>query len=318
MVAKNKRINKTATAIKLAARGSLLAIITLFLAACDKPGENGATPVAARFSAGIDRPESRAADTWWNDADRIGITGTCGTVDYKNIAHVVTDAATGSFTPVNAASGNNTIYFNDDAPVTFTAYYPHAGTNGTGAPVQTTMTDAPAQTPAAQPGIDYLHATATGSKSAPEVKFAFTHRMSRVALSIKRGDGIASLASLAGYTLAGFRLDGTFDPATGTAAADASKTTAPLDIPLAATDADAKVTSTLILYPQTVATATFSVTLAVPDPQTFTASLAIPGGKLEPGKSYAYNITVNKTGITASKATIGTWTNTSGSDVEAK
>ena len=322
MVAKNNKHKRTNRAIKtarLGAGGGLLAVITLFPAACDNTGDDDVRPVAARFSAGINGLESRATETWWDKGDRIGVTGTCGSVEYKNVAHVVTNAAAGSFAVDNATGTDNTIYFNDDTPVTFTAYYPHAGNNGADAPVQTTRTTAKAQSAATQSAIDYLHATATGSKSAPDVEFAFTHRMSRVVLSIKRGDGVASLASLTGYTLAGFRLDGSFDPATGTAEANASKSAESLAMPLAATaDSDAKVTSSLILYPQSVATATFSVTLTVPDAQTFTADLSIPDGKLEAGKSYAYNVTVSKTGITISKATIGTWTDTQGGDATAK
>ena len=310
---KAKRVNNIVTTAKRAATAGLLAVITLFPAACgnDSPGDD--TPVAACFSAGIDGLASRAADTWWHDGDLIGITGTSGSGEYKNIAHVVTDAATNTFTPVD---DDNTIYFNDDDDVTFTAYYPHAGTSGTAEPSLSGSTDATYQMTEKQPRIDYLFAKAKGSQSAPDVKFTFTHSMSRVTLSIKAGEGIASLASMTNCTLDGFYLHGSFDPATGTAAAVPSGNPESIDNPFfILAEGQKEATSSLILYPQDATKATFSVILGN---QTFTADLTVPDGKLEPGTSYAYNVTVSRTGITVSKATIGKWTDKNGDAAEAK
>ena len=307
---KAKRVNNIVTTAKRAATAGLLAVITLFPAACgnDSPGDD--TPVAARFSAGIDGLASRAADTWWHDGDLIGITGTSGSGEYKNIAHVVTDAATNTFTPVD---DDNTIYFNDDDDVTFTAYYPHVGTSSTSL---SGSTDATYQTAEKQPRIDYLFATAKGSKSNPDVKFTFSHRMSRVTLSIKAGEGIASLASMTGYTLDGFYLHGYFETTTGIATAVPSGNPESLDNPpFTLAEGQKEATSSLILYPQDATKATLSIRLGN---QTFTTDLTVPDGKLEPGTSYAYNVTVSRTGITVSKATIGKWTDKNGDDAEAK
>lgn len=310
---KAKRVNNIVTTAKRAATAGLLAVITLFPAACgnDSPGDD--TPVAARFSAGIDGLASRAADTWWHDGDLIGITGTSGSGEYKNIAHVVTDAATNTFTPVDA---DNTIYFNNDDDVTFTAYYPHAGESGTSMPTLSGSTDATYQTAEKQPGIDFLFATAKGSKSNPDVKFTFSHRMSRVTLSIKAGEGIASLASMTSYSLDGFYLHGYFNTTTGTVAATVGGNRQSINNPpFTLAEGQKEATSSLILYPQDATKVTLSIRLGS---QTFTTDLTVPDGKLEPGTSYAYNVTVNRTGITVSKATIGKWTDKNGDDAEAK
>lgn len=315
---RKKSINRHGAGTKnMAVGGSLLVLVLLFFAACGKSGKGGdGEAVAARFSADIEAAVSRAADTRWADGDAIGITCTIGTVEHRNVKHVI---AAGSGNTFEVSDPVATIYFDDDAPVAFTAYYPHASTSGEAVTMITATTDASNQTGAAQPGIDFLHATATGSMASPGVQFTFTHRMSRVAFTIEAGEGLSSLAPVTGYSVGGLVLDGSFSPLSGTAMA--SGAVADLEIPLTVGTGVAEVTSTLILYPQTLVSALLTMILADPTSggtQFFTATLAIPDGELKPGYSYTYPVTVSKTAVVVGQATIVGWTHEHGGDVDAK
>ena len=84
------------------------------------------TPVAARITAGIGNSvSSRAAGTAWAKGDKIGITTLRGDESkYVNMEYT-TENGDGKF-------AGTPMYFQDaQAEVTFTAYYPFTGTEGT-------------------------------------------------------------------------------------------------------------------------------------------------------------------------------------------
>lgn len=75
----------------------------------------------ATFTAAIDgQVNTRAYDQTWEAGDAIGISGTSGGTTYTNVQYVTT-GGNGNFT---AGTSGNEIYYQDDNPVTFTAYYP--------------------------------------------------------------------------------------------------------------------------------------------------------------------------------------------------
>ena len=95
------------------------------LTACssDEPSGTDNDPVAARITANI-ASTSRAIGTTWQTGDKIGITTTGNLKQYTNIEYTTAEG-NGIFT-------GTPIYFQDAASeVTFTAYYPFAGTEGT-------------------------------------------------------------------------------------------------------------------------------------------------------------------------------------------
>lgn len=341
---------RTSTPTRLLA--TIAAATTLLLAGCEKENTVNNTPIAARVTSNIAAQGSandalqsptagsstnsstnsstisstRAAGTAWTSGDLIGIYATSspsGATTYTNVKY--TASSDGTFTPVNAAGEDNNIYFQDKADVTFTAYYPHAGTNGTlpgtDGTLARTLTAAD-QTEASLPGIDYLHAApVTASAALPEVKFTFHHCMSRILLSFTEGDDMTFSDQLT-YTLSGIRLQGTFNTLDGTAAIDPAAATGSLeDIPVNTTSTQAS-SSYLILWPQQADAATLTVTV---DNTPYTAQIAFPalpgstsGEKgLAPGYSYQYNVKVNKTRLTISPATISDWTQGTSQDVGA-
>lgn len=286
----------------------------VLLTGCDK-SEAEMSPTAARFVTGIDGQVSRASGTAFAVDDRVGISCQSGSVVYTNREYKAT-----SSTRIVAVSAPDSIYFNNDKDVVFTAYYPFAGTAGTAPGTVRVTTDGTAQEGDNQARVDFLHATATGSKSDPGVELLFTHRMSQVALTIKAGDGVSSLSGMTGFKITGLKLEGTFDPSTGTAVVT-SPAAAPLEVSRTAARGATSVESTLIVFPQVVSGVEFEMTLpdaGQGDTQTYSGTMDFPGDALSASTSYAFVVTVSKTGLTVSRASIGQWTPGGTRDMTAK
>lgn len=247
-------------------------------------------PVAAEVTAHIGAV-SRAAGTEWGENDRIGISGVSGTTTYSNVEYKIVNKTLGSFTP--AGDG---IFYQTTADVVFTAYYPFTGTNGTAQATVTGNTRADNQTAAAQPGIDYLWAQATGNYSTKRsVKFTFDHKMSRLSLTFTSGDGI-DVSALTAYSVDGLKMTGTFNTATGVATATGNAETLAISDPAQ---------TSLILYPQ-VTGGSVKIS-AVVDGQTYSCNLSIE--ELEAGMDYDISIRVSKTGLTVTSCNINAWGN---------
>ena len=287
-----------------------LAALALALAACNNDNEilNG-DPVAAQFTADI-ALATRASGTTWDNGDRIGITDIGNDTRYGNVPFILKD---GKF----EAEGK-VIYFEDTKTHTFRAYYPYNAAGG----ILTATTDATAQQN--QPAIDFLFASgATGDKHSPVVSFtdktgkggennSFHHRMSQITLTFKAGDGVNfSVVKPERYTLDGLLLTGTFNTADGIATADNGAQTGELTMNLA----DGNLTSSIILFPQTVASLPLVVNYKG---QEYHATLTMPEGALQAGNNYTYTVKVNATGLTLEDCTIGSWADGGGESGEAE
>ena len=287
-----------------------LAALALALVACNNDNENlNGDPVAAQFTANI-APATRASGTTWTAGDRIGITDIGNDSQYGNVPFILKN---GKF----EAEGK-VIYIEDAKTHTFRAYYPYNAAGG----ILTATTDATAQQN--QPAIDFLFASgATGDKNNPVVSFtdktakggednSFHHRMSRITLTFEAGDGVNfSVVKPERYTLAGLLLTGTFNTADGIATADNGAQTGELTMNLA----DGNLTSSIILFPQTVASLPLVVNYKG---QEYHATLTMPEGALQAGNNYTYTVKVNATGLTLEGCTIGSWVDGGGESGEAK
>ena len=276
-----------------------LAALALALVACNNDNENlNGDLVAAQFTADI-APATRASGTTWDNGDRIGITDIDNDTQYGNVPFILKN---GKF----EAEGK-VIYIEDTKTHTFRAYYPYNAAGG----ILTATTDATAQQN--QPAIDFLFASgATGDKNNPVVSFtdktakggednSFHHRMSRITLTFEAGDGVDfSVVKPERYTLAGLLLTGTFNTADGIATADNGAQTGELTMNLA----DGNLTSSIILFPQTVASLPLVVNYKG---QEYHATLTMPEGALQAGNNYTYTVKVNATGLTLEGCTIGNW-----------
>ena len=297
----------------------LFAAAALTLAACSNEDEmpnNG--PVAAQVTAGIGGVQTRASGTTWGNGDAIGISTTSNTqTQYTNMKYTTT--GDGNFTHAADLGGVASGIFFQDATevVTFRAYYPHSGDEGT-EPGQIAV-DTKNQT--GQSTFDFLFATgATASKLSPIVSFnndilagtSFTHCMTRLILNITTNaeSGFNANDVLSGtYYLSGIKHSGTFNTQTGEAAATGDPTN---DWEITGTQAVANntVTYSMIFYPQTNATLTFRATIGGQD---YTCQLT---PAFNAANSYTYNIEVNKTGLEIRNSFIEEWDETS-TDIDA-
>lgn len=286
-----------------------LAALALSLVACNNDNENlNGDPVAAQFTANI-APATRASGTTWTAGDRIGITDIGNDSQYGNVPFILKN---GKF----EAEGK-VIYIEDTKTHTFRAYYPYNTTGG----ILAATTDATAQQN--KPAIDFLFASgATGDKNNPVVSFtdktakggednSFHHRMSQITLTFEAGDGVDfSVVKPERYTLDGLLLTGTFNTADGIATADNGVQTGELAMNLA----DGNLTSSIILFPQTVASLPLVVNYKG---QEYHATLTMPEGALLAGNNYTYTVKVRNKVLEVSEATIAKWNDIDGGDVGA-
>lgn len=285
------------------------AALALALAACTNDDENlNDGSVAAVINAEIsDAVSTRASGTAWAERDEIGLSES--RFGYTNVPY---RWESGKFTPTGTI-----IFFQDDDPTTFSAYYPYDADGGT----LTATTDATAQQN--QPAIDFLYATgATASTHNPEVNFtdgtkaggkdcSFHHRMSQITLTFEAGSGVDfNTIKPTGYTLSGLVLEGSFDTTTGTAETDDATAAQDLDMTLT----NGALTSSVILFPQTKASIGLSVDY---NNQPYTATLTIPEGALKAGNNYTYTVTVRNKDLSISSATISDWNPVNGGNVNA-
>ena len=112
------------------------------------------------------------------------------------------------------------------------------------------------------------------------------------------------------YTLNGLLLTGTFNTADGIATADNGAQTGELAMNLA----DGNLTSSIILFPQTVASLPLVVNYKS---QEYHATLTVPEGALQAGNNYTYTVKVRNKVLEVSEATIAKWNDIDGGDVGA-
>ena len=285
----------------------------------------------ATFTAAIDgQVNTRAYDRTWEAGDAIGISGISGGITYTNVQYITdSDGTSGNFT---VGTQGNEIYYQDDNSVTFTAYYPWANL---AADATTITADTRAQ--ASQSDFDFLWSRQTGSKASPNVQFIFAHKMAKLVLTIRKGDGVSfQEVQDAVLSLGGFKYSGTFnvtdgttstadDLATGwTFAGNTSETG--YNAPLSKDDTGETVSYTLILFPQ-VFSSPLPIT-AITGGQSFSATLNFTtanenAGDTDaqnewvPGRQYNLSVTLHKTDITVDGCTIQGWDEADGGNVDA-
>ena len=286
----------------------------------------------ATFTAAIDgQVNTRAYDRTWEAGDAIGISGISGGITYTNVQYVTDSEGTnGNF---RVETSGNEIYYQDDNPVTFTAYYPWANL---ASGVTTITADTRAQ--ASQSDFDFLWSRQTGSKASPNVQFIFAHKMAKLVLTIRKGDGVSYReVQDAVLSLGGFKNNGSFNVTNGTATATGDNLTADwtfagnstetgYNAPLSKDDAAETVSYTLILFPQE-----FSSPLpitAITGRQSFSATLDFTDANDDAGdtdaqnewvagRQYNLSVTLHKTDITVDGCTIQGWVEADGGNVDA-
>ncbi len=286
------------------------------LASCGKndiPATDG-TRTPLRVTASVEGA-TRAYDTHWERNDQIGISGQSGNLNYTNVSYKCSNEVTGIFEPTGSA-----VYFGDETG-TFTAYYPYAKESGmTGGKIAASVVNQYQSRT-----FDFLYAPQTQArKDAPDVAFVFAHRMSKLVLHMYPGTGMpyGQISERYRLGLSQLHAEGTFDPADGSTAVTGNPQTLTFrhqDNIAAVVDRerpDVGVYYSIILFPETVAGGlelTVTELERITDNPLVTYSADLTNGTdgnltLEPGKVYDYKVTVNRTGIVVSGATISDWT----------
>lgn len=300
----------------------IFASVLLTLTACDRNDINqGPASEAVRISASIGgSTASRAVDESWEKGDRIGISSTVGDVTgpYINLEYI-TETADGEFT------GETDILFYK--PMTLTAYYPFAGTEGT-APGQGGLieasTSAEYQTGDKRPEIDFLWDSQTGfTASNLNVQFKFAHKMSKVTFAFEDSEEVdlgytkvpgVDVSNMVSYSLKGLVLDGTFDTTTGICAAKEDATPDSLAISLdKGSVVSGEPIDPIILFPQTLSGGSIKLHIYTDELnntavlQHYICTLTFGDGVIKPGCHYNYTIKVTKLGLIVGNMTVGPW-----------
>lgn len=286
----------------------ILITAAILMTACNNsdepatPGDN-----AVIVTANIGDVASRAAGALWGSGDAIGISTTStGKTQYANMKYSTT--GNGDFT--HAGGKATGIFFQSMDPVTFSAYYPFNGTEGTAAGIISCSTADQTR----QADFDFLFANnGTASRTAPELSLSFSHRMTRLVLNFQTDtESGFSASEVAGgsFSIGGLKLSGTFNTANGTAAATGPTSESWTINALPTTISDVS-TYSLIFFPQTATSLSVTANIAGEE----YGCTVTPA--LNAGTSYIYNITVKKTGLTVGDCTITDWNSVTSGTVSA-
>lgn len=268
------------------------------------------------FSATIVESHTRAYDQNWESGDAIGISG----ANRSNVCYHTNDGL-GNFT---VKSFGDQIYFQHDDETDFTAYYPWNDLKGS------TSIKADTRDQDNQKNFDFLWASGSGRKDAPNVAFEFAHVMAKVVFTVKPGDGMSyDEVKKAVLSLDGFRHSGSFDITDGSTDLDNSREV--WDFTEFAIFDDTKKTATfsLIFIPQVLDKALeFSAVLEVPENKSLSlgakidftgANRKIDGDDAKnewvAGRQYNLSLTLNKTELILDKCVINKWDVVTGEDI---
>ncbi|MDE7414684.1 MAG: fimbrillin family protein [Muribaculaceae bacterium] len=295
------------------------AFALLILSGCSDNDSQPVVPTAKDypdFSATIGDRKTRAIDSQWESDDMIGISGAGRT----NVAYITNDGL-GNF---RVQTSGTQIYFPDDSETTFTAYYPWSSLNGT----SVISTDTRNQTN--RKSFDFLWATASGQKDAPNVNFTFDHRMVKVVLTVSPGTGM-TYDEIKNFTmsLTGVRHNGSFNIADGTTTVDDESESWTFSDLAILNDAERTMTFSFILFPQVFdKPLDFLALLDMPgnNDLTLKAYIDFTGANRQKdgtaaknewvaGRQYNLSLTLNKTDINVAECLIKDWDEVKGDEI---
>ena len=281
-------------------------LAAVLLPGCSEDGENTPQPtdgrVALEATSGI-RMNTRAYDNTWEAGDAIGIYMLDDDMTDGDGNHKYTTAETAETGSFTAAEGQ-TLYFPvNGAQRDFAAYYPYRETL---AESNVYTVDVKNQTP--QKDIDLMGAAkVTGKdKTNPKVAFVFTHKLVKLAITLKADGTSLTDADLAGTTvsLSNQQTTATYNVVTGGEAVVTAGT--PAEIAL---HTDGLKAEGIVLPAESTAGMVLTFTVPNLDNQAFhwNVNSAEKSKAFEAGSKYLYTITIGKAGVEVS-STVEDWT----------
>jgi hypothetical protein len=258
-----------------------ITIAALTLAACndDASDNTAASAIPLQITAVVQNgttTRTEVTGTSFEANSSIGVNVTKG--DRSNVQYTLNGTTWSSEAP---------IYYQDTSTKTFSAYYPYSGdkVNSEGELVDVDPDD-------------YLFASgATGSVDKNSVSFTFYHKMSKIALTFKKGTDVTDddFSSISKCHICGVYTKGSFNTTDGT-----TLTSGKIDVQEVTTSfKDGKLIGSAILYPQTAPNTDDGIYVVVKvNNVNYKTTLIAANSKLESGNVYSYTVTINKTGLT--------------------
>lgn len=308
----------------------------LALSACNNDNEPAPSEVAAVITTNLgNHIQTRMADAQWATDDAIGIFSLSDEMDGVTIDGIAQSnmAVNLKYTRTTAGGWDGGVtafrFKNPKAPtVDFKAYYPHTESNlisdGTIGEIDGTISvDATDQSADGQTKFDFLYAdkdkdsnTPSGNKNNPNIRFQFTHSMSKVVIVLQPdGTSVRELGEMKPL-LRGLKAKGTFSLADGVVAVSGDAVDLSLENQTE-TEANTlnKQSFVAIVPPQT---ASDDVYLTIESESDTYLSAKILGNKeLLAGHCYTVTITVKKVELVVESSEITDWIDKDGGKGDA-
>lgn len=298
----------------------------LALSACNNDNEPAPSEVAAVITTNLgNHIQTRMADAQWATDDAIGIFSLS-----DEMADVTIDGIAQSNMAVNLKYTRTTAggwdggvtafrFKNPKAPtVDFKAYYPHTESNlisdGKIGEIDGTISvDATNQSAAGQTKFDFLYAdkdkdsnTPSGNKNNPNIRFQFTHSMSKVVIVLQPDKTSVPTLGEMKPLLRGLKAKGTFSLENGVVAvSDDDAVDLSLENQTETTNKDAQQSFVAIVPPQTASENVF-LTIESGD-DTYLSAKILKTKELKAGYCYTVTITVKKVELVVESSEITDW-----------
>lgn len=261
------------------------------------------------FTANIDGALTRASGHSWDIGDEIGISGS----NRSNVCYV-TNNGDGIFA---VKTRGNQIYFQNDGEVVFTAYYPwsNQADNSEEITADTRLQNN-------QKKFDFLWSQASGSKENPDVEFKFSHRMTKLVITVNTGVAMDFNQIKTGlFSFEGMRHIGSFNTTDGSTSADSGSSVWSFSEFADINDTEKTITISLIVFPQLFnELLKFSAEFSNPDSinDLFQTGIDFTNANKEldgedaknewvAGRQYNLSLTLHKTGVALDNCTINSW-----------
>lgn len=298
--------------------------VGLALTACNNDNEPAPSEVAAVITTNLgNHIQTRMADNQWATDDAIGIFSLSDEMDGVTIDGIAQSnmAVNLKYTRTTADGwdgGATAFRFkNPKAPtVNFKAYYPHTESNliSSGAIGEidgTISVDATDQSAAGQTKFDFLYAdkdeaggTPSGNKDNPNIRFQFTHSMSKVVIVLQPdGTSVRELGEMKPL-LRGLKANGTFSLANGVVAVSGDVVNLSLKNQIEANTLN-KQSFVAIVPPQTASDDVYLTIESGSD--TYLSAKILKSQELLAGHCYTVTITVKKVELVVESSEITNW-----------
>ncbi len=265
----------------------IIGVAGLLFSACSKTNGVGTGEQSAlKIRSGI---ATRASGAEWDDNDQIGVFASQGsTILGDNVPYTTqTAGATGSFT-----ADDEIIYFPQSGEMDIVAYYPYVASTT----LEAYAVDVADQTK--PEAIDLMSAVAQSAKSHNAVPMQFYHRLSKISLTLKAGEGVSE-AELAGTTISisGLIADATYNLSTDQVTLGSTRSSIALNVTANGTKA------TAIVVPQDATGVRFIFSI----PNFAPGYTAINTDEFVAGMNHNFTATISRQEIILSGSTITAW-----------